>query len=383
MISKNDELYFRRKVSVEEASKAAEHIGLCHFTETSAAESFEAVDSVFRQLFRLVKSTSSVLEKACLKPENKILISKSSRRRRSINRMKQKFFDQYRKTPSSLKNVSNFSNGISEENFNEISAQSNETSEASKNCMSFSSKSNDLKSKCRSLITLNENSNEALFERNYNRLRFKTMPEIESNKNIMMISDAYLSTLSLRKNSNECDSSNSKNCIVQNLRSKSNELTNNTLSNKNQLFQEKELFYNRKRTTEYPQVLLENQVITNRIEDLNSHSKTNNFKPDSKRNKTNHTQLVLNMLKNAIKHDKVQKLSSEEKPARIHNKNGTKLLKNKVEPTCCDASKSSSLPNHYKKKHQRRPSLRDAVTEIIRMRRKSSIPVNLNIVGVI
>ena len=360
---------------------------MCHFTETSAAESFEAVDSVFRQLFRLVKSTSSVLEKACLN-QSKVLLSKSSRRSRSINRMKQKFFDQYRKIPSSFKYDSHFSNGISEEKLYKQSTQLDKTpelknmKEASINRMDFVSKSNDLKSKCRSLITLNENSEETIFERNYNRNRFKTMPEIKINKSIMMYSNAYLSTLSLGEYSKACDTSNSKICIVENSSVKSNKLTNNTLSNKKLLIKEKEYFDKSNISNEYPEVVLESLMNKNKFEDLKSYTKTSNFKSASKKNKINHTQLVLNMLKNAIKHDKIPKLSLIEKTTSIHNNNGTKLLKNKADPTYCGTTKSSSLPNHYKKKHQRRPSLRDAVTEIIRMRRKSSIPVNLNTVGV-
>ena len=82
---------------MEEASKAAEHFGLCHFTETSAAESFEAVDSVFRQLFRLTKASSQAIFAATVDQNISKTMSNSSRRRKSLTQLRDRLFDYHEK----------------------------------------------------------------------------------------------------------------------------------------------------------------------------------------------------------------------------------------------------------------------------------------------
>jgi len=97
MVGNKSDLQHLRRISVEEASKAAEHIGLCHYVETSAAESFEAVDSVFRQLFRLTKASSQAVFAATVDQNVSKTMSNSSRRRKSLTQLRDRLFDYHEK----------------------------------------------------------------------------------------------------------------------------------------------------------------------------------------------------------------------------------------------------------------------------------------------
>ena len=415
---------FYRKVSIEEASKAAEHIGLCHFVETSAAESFEAVDSVFRQLFRLVKASSQALDNATLMFESNG--PKGRRRRRSLTQMKQKILEHCRKIPPSadIKPQVNMNKDISL-NFNRIQTDIKEKHLKNKKYRRNSSKSSIFAEKCRSLGTLREQPEEDQIQsRSKNSLRVKTLPNNIYDKDDETSNCSDKKLWIKRKRSKTSTSLTSEESLLESSLDETNslegrlsptldEVFRNSFASLNKFPVTPELMRNDSNCVKLDYFNDNLRCTDQNRSDVSSISKSLPIQSNckfsvnsncdiesltentsvccSKKNQFNKNinctaNGILRIFKNAVHHEKVEEFKEQVKKNTFYTYNEMEEKNNKNCYTCenfYDVKKPSSKPKQIKQKHRKKPSLRDAVNEIIRIRKKSAHSINLKNVGVI
>ena len=415
--SKNDDIFFCRKVSVEEASKAAEHIGLCHFTETSAAESFDAVDSVFRQLFRLVKASSQALETATLELESNE--PKERRRRRSLTQMKQKILEHCRKVPSSadLKPLSQAN--IKKDSSLKFNHSHNNVKEKRmknrKNRIS-SSKSSIFSEKCRSLGTLREQpEDDQAQSRSKNDQRVKTLPNniYDKNDTTSFCNDKRLWIK--RKRSKTSTSLTSEESYFESSVDETSSIEGRLSPTLDEVFRKTTLSsLNRFPVT--PELLRNNNVDESLKDSKDEvfhkdHNNTNipigpksllskcrystksTFDTESqvgsksgccnKKNKTCTKNGILRIFKSAMNTEKEEE---DDRKATFYIYDENEEKNNNSLHSCenyFSVRNSSSKSKQTKQKQRKKISLRDAVNEIIKMRKKSADSMSLKNVGVI
>jgi len=414
MVGNKSDLQHLRRISVEEASKAAEHIGLCHYVETSAAESFEAVDSVFRQLFRLVKASSQALETATLEFESNE--PKERRRRRSLTQMKQKILEHCRKVQSStdLKPLSQANiNKDSSTKFNHTHNNVKEKRMKNRKIRISSSKSSMFAEKCRSLGTLREQpEDDQAQSRSTNDQRFKTLPNNIYDKT-SFCNDKRL--WFKRKRSKTSASLTSEESFFESCVDEANSIEGLLSPTLDEVFKKTTLSsLNRFPVT--PE-LLGNENVDESLKGLKDevfHKDQNETdisvgpKPSlskcksstksasdaesqvgsksgccNKKNKICTKNGIIRIFKSAINYEK-EKEDDRKATFYIYDENEEK--NNNSLHSCenyFDLRNSSSKCKQTKQKQRKKISLRDAVNEIIRMRKKSTNSMSIKNVGVI
>jgi len=93
LVGNKSDLEHLREVGVQEGRRAADKIGSCHFSESSAAESFTEVQKIFLMLFQLVNNSTT--------PPGG-----HKRRKKSLIHVKQMILDHYRRPPLGSRSLS-------------------------------------------------------------------------------------------------------------------------------------------------------------------------------------------------------------------------------------------------------------------------------------
>ena len=364
---------FYRKVSIEEASKVAENIGLCHFVETSAAESFEAVDSVFRQLFRLAKATCQSIEKATLEPEIKRSFSKTSRRRGSITQIKQKLYEYYRKNSTNPDLTSFFKPSSSE---NEMVNQAVKGTTNKENCLNITKTCYSFPTKCHSLgvlIEKNEKRHHLYFQDTHNKTEENCSSKCSSKESLInrkKYKHLASSTLDIIYFENTSDAASSTTSFLvdeishKNIFSDSKQYQPDPEKPKSAPYQSvtniQQFFPSHRKASLFTEKELENN---NKLCILH---KQNHF---SCKNKINSSKQIFKVFKNAFGRDKAEKCEFDKLTCCLSNDDETQ--NNKSDKSVYGLTKIPLLQNNFTKKHQRRPSLREAVKILIGTRNKA------------
>ena len=382
-------------MSIEEASKAAEHIGLCHFAETSAAESFEAVDSVFRQLFRLTKASSQAIKAATIEQLSDYkTLSNPGRRRKSLTQLKERFFDYHGKS-SIFSDVSHY-------------RKRPRNIFKSKSHSYLKSKSSTLPTKCQSLCTLTEYPELTTYDTYDTCQRVQTMPKYLNNeifatavgtrvvrddswtlKRESKLSFFPASTAVLESNRDEANSITENTSITtkdihksyflpkfpvlpkkivnqnnENDLKEKDDILNNNQSNK----KSKTNIYNLETNSEMTlsgDEKCENMQIYNNKSYYNS---CNNFSDSNYQ-----TEHFLKLLKDAISIRKSKKSKNKKTASKTSNDETTKDNKISLNKKFYNVVLPSLLSKHYMKKNKKTSSLQDSVSEIVCMNKNLSI----------
>ena len=337
---------------------------MCHFTETSAAESFEAVDSVFRQLFRLAKATCQKFENATLEPKIKRELLKTSRRRGSI---KQKLFEYYKKTPTDP----NFVSSIKAPNeSHEIAKLVLKSSKCKVRGRNKRKASHTFPTKCQSLGVLVE-SNEERHRPTHN--------DTEENTSRKCSLELFWIN---RNNSTNSTSSTSDVTFIENTSDESSSTANSSLVNE---FSDKEIFSGGKCYRPDPEKPksaphqtkgdIQQFFPTNRktsfltekeLESNGASCVRHKLNSYSCKGKVNSSKQIFKMFKNAFGRDKSERCEFDKLTCCLSNDDETQNNK-----SLSGLSRMPFLQRNFTKKHQRRPSLREAVKLLIGKRNKA------------
>ena len=337
---------------------------MCHYVETSAAESFEAVDGAFRQLFRLAKATCQAFENFTLEPEIKRALLKTSRRRGSI---KQKLFDYYRKTPTNPNFVPSIKALNESHEIAKLVLKSTKCKESGRNKRKASY---TFPTKCQSLGVLIE-SDEEKHRPTHN----------ETNENTSRKFSSELSWIN-RNNTTKLTSSTSDVIFIENTSDESSSTASSSLVDE---FSEKDTFSNNKcyqPDQEKPNSAphqskgdIQQFFPTNRkaslltekeLESNNASCVRHKLNSYSCKGKVNSSKQIFKMFKSAFGRDKSERCEFDKLTCCLSNDDETQNNK-----SLSGLTKIPFLQSNFTKKHQRRPSLREAVKLLIGTRNKA------------